>query len=219
MAVSQTALTSAWWRRRRGASCSGFSLIEVVVAVSLLALSGAAVTACVSGAERGVADANVAGTAQQLVRDTLERLRGLPLYNVERAATSNELQLGPCAVAELFPHALPERNTAEAYYVNAPTGDAPAGTFITETRNDGVTLRTTARFVVWTSSGWSPVALSSLQKYAVWNARRLPAAALWLTVCATWHENGRQRSYELAAILEGTAVPSSGSSGTPSASQ
>lgn len=181
----------------------GFSLIEVVVATAMLALVCTAVSACVAQAQRGIAGLSLGDRSQRLVCDTLERLRSLPLYRVSHDAASGELQLEPCAVGELFPHALPERNEPDSWFAAEPGDGRPAGAFVTQTRCDGVTLQTTALFVVWTADGWRPVALSRLQGYAVWNARRLPSAALSVTVRAMWREEGRERSYALAAVLEG----------------
>jgi hypothetical protein len=146
----------------------GFSLIEATVAVAVLALGCLTVTSVLHtslGAEAGLA-------ARQRAAEALDaesaRLRALVFFRQSAGP-----DLGPSSVlSEVFPHARPALNTAEAHYV------AEAGTFVTVGASGGLQLTRTAHFARLATGGPEALPAGAEGSWAVWDAACPPAAVL-----------------------------------------
>jgi hypothetical protein len=133
---------------RFGRPCGGFSLLEVVIAASLLFMTVTAVSAMVVGVSRAGARLRSSMKADRAVRFEAERLRSLPYCAATypqpgggRGANGEDL------VAAVFPHAAIAQNEPSARYVaTADEGGAPAGSFVTLVARDGVVVRCVACF-------------------------------------------------------------------------
>jgi len=132
-----------------GASCDGFSLLEVVVAAALLFMTVTAVSAAVVGVSRSGARLHASMSADRAVRSEAERLRALPYCAVSYPQPgAGRGTNGPDLVAAVFPHADLAQNAPSARYVAAADDSgAPAGSFVTLVTRDGVVVRCVARFL------------------------------------------------------------------------
>jgi type II secretory pathway pseudopilin PulG len=146
----------------------GFSLIEAVVAVAVLALSCLAVTAVLHGslnAEAGIAARR--GAVEALYAES-SRLRALPFFR----QSAGPGQGPPSLASEVFPHAQSWLDTDDASY------DTAAGAFITRGVAGGLRLTRTARFERPSTGGLEPLPAADVQGWAVWSVARPPATVL-----------------------------------------
>jgi hypothetical protein len=154
---------------RRG---SGFSLIEAVVAVALLAAGCSSLTLALSAVLR----AQTAGASRQRAEAALEdearRLAALPYFAPADAS-------GPAGslLAEVFPHASTGLNTGSASY-EPEGGPAGAARFVSETTVAGLRLRRTARFCGVAGEARTCLRAADLTGWTVASAAAPPAAAL-----------------------------------------
>lgn len=127
----------------------GFSLLEAVIAATLLLVTITAVTTCVAGVSNAGSRLAETMDRDRALRRVSERLCALPF------CAGSPAQAGAGAgdpagdlVATLFPHASPGQNTPAACYVTTGGDDtAPAGSFITVLTEDGVPVTCVARFL------------------------------------------------------------------------
>ena len=132
-----------------GRAGAGFSLLEVLIAATLLLMTITAVTICVASVSRAGARLEETMDRDRAVRVVSERLGVLPFCagsypqaGAEPGDHASDL------VAAVFPHARPAQNTATARYVAADGDDrAPAGSFVTLLTEDGVQITCVARFL------------------------------------------------------------------------
>jgi prepilin-type N-terminal cleavage/methylation domain-containing protein len=139
----------------------GFSLIEVVIAVGILACAVAAATVVVPN---GTAARHRAETLQQgrlAVDNELESLAALPFCSEGPSIGGSEVTL----VGRVFPHAVAARNTSQAFYRGVVSAGPQDGTFVSVRDEAGGTLRTTARFLVSGSTGWVAVEPADTQGF------------------------------------------------------
>jgi type II secretory pathway pseudopilin PulG len=198
----------------------GFSMVEVVVATGLLVLSASAVTGLVLASQGGFAASRLRTAAHAAAAELVAQARALPFF-AEDPAGAESTAVCSSAVARLFPHALREKNTTAAFYVWHDEGECREGAFVTETPAACGSLRTVARFVCATRSGWQPVSISRLEGFAVWSQPVPPAPALLVEVTALdSHRPGRPLC-TMVAVIDGEAVlhgasPSLSPSSSPS---
>jgi hypothetical protein len=132
-----------------GRPCGGFSLLEVVIAATLLFMTVTAVSAAVVGVSRAGARLQASMQADRAVRSEEERLRALPYCAVSYPQPgAGRGESGPDLVAAVFPHAVMAQNAPSARYVAAADDSSvPAGSFVTLVTRDGVVVRCVARFL------------------------------------------------------------------------
>jgi hypothetical protein len=164
---------------------SGFTLIEAAVAASILLLTCVAVATTLSAG----LDAESLVDRRSLLEATLaaerSRLAALPHY-VQASPWRDQQPWQPeppSLVAEVFPHARPALNSATAFFCDGSGPGAP-DTFVTLVVVDGITVRREARFVVGAGAEWAPVEQESLEGWAVWETRSLPAATVEVALSA-----------------------------------
>ena len=194
---------------RVGGRAGGFSLIEVVIATALLLMAVVSVSATVSQAARTESVVTVRTQAQEALDAEVQHLSALP-YFVRTVAADGVGDGAGSDVEELFPHALPARNTPDAYYC-ADAAAADYGAFISVVVRDDITIRRTARFVSGLVPG-SACDPDCLYAWSVWSADAPPAPALRVTLTVAGPGAGSGRSVVLTA-LRPSVEPSTDSPG------
>jgi len=171
----------------------GFTLLELLVAVSILLITSLAITAAVVSAQHALSRSAAGARVQAEAASVLEELRTLPFGGVGAAAL----------LTSVFPHARPELGSSDAYFCAEARGSHPAGTFFTYLRLDGAAARVAATFVRAEGGGWSPVPVAALAGYT-------PAAppSDALLVCVTPASGTSSRT--LATVLRGRVTPAEG---------
>lgn len=160
---------------------AGFSLIEALVAVTLLLLTCAAVSGVLIAAAHGSARLSRYDDLEQALDGEVQRLRALPFFAPAAAAgvLAGEAD-PPSLLAVLFPHALSGRNSTDARYC---PDEQPARFVRTQQRPWG-TLRTEAWFVTRAQDEWAPLDAPALTGWAIWQAAWPPAAAVMASIAA-----------------------------------
>lgn len=126
---------------------SGFTIIEAVIAASILLATCVAISAVLSGATRAAGAAAHSDRLVQVLTSECQRLAALPYFRSNAAAGRPDGAPAPASlVSGVFPWAHPELNTDGAYYVDASGGDE-AGTFATTVTEGEVTVRRRAVFL------------------------------------------------------------------------
>ena len=125
----------------------GFSLLEVVIAASLLLLTVTSVTAAVTSVSHAGRRADAAMRVDGALGSVISRLASLPFC----APALPALPSGDCTsatdlLAAVFPDAGAPRDTAAARYVEADGDGVPAGSFVTHFDQGGVLINCVARF-------------------------------------------------------------------------
>ena len=169
---------------RSGRPSGGFSLIEVVVAASLLFMTVTAVSAMVVGVSHAGARLRSSMNADRAIRSEAERLRSLPYCAASypqsgggRGANGEDL------VAAVFPHAVITQNEPSACYLAAADeSGAPAGSFVTLAPRDGVVVRCVACFS--SAAGGPVLGPESLAGWDMAGSDAPPAATLIVTLSA-----------------------------------
>ena len=162
----------------------GFSLIEAVIAVAILGLCCVAVSGVLSTALHAERSLERRRHLEAVLAAEGERLAALPYY---RQADGDEWPASPASLlGEVFPHALPACNAPEAYFADG-SGEAPAGTFVSDILADDLTVHRVSRFVAATTAGLEPVALEALSGWAVWSDAVPPAGLVEIELQASWH--------------------------------
>ena len=152
----------------------GFSLLEAMVAVSLLALGCTVLTAVLVAALRAHDSDDARRAAAEALEHEAQRLAALPYCTTGGAP-------GPAGgpdslLREVFPHARQALNTATAFCEQ----DAANGgvRFVSETTGGGYSIRRTARFCVVAGGTKTWVGAAALDDWAVWETPVPPSAAV-----------------------------------------
>ncbi len=191
-------LTARGTERDRVAA--GFSLLEAVIAASLLLVTITAVTTCVAGVSGAGARLEENMDRDRALRLVSERLGVLPFCagsypqaGAEPGDTAHDL------LAAVFPHARPARNTPTARYVAAGgDGLAPAGSFVTVLTEDGVRVTCVARFLARLDE--SPLGPDDLGGWDAASAAAPPAPVV--SVELTLDDGGRGITLVRSAMAE-----------------
>jgi hypothetical protein len=156
---------------RRG----GFSLIEAVVAVAILAVTCVAVSPVIGATLRVEGTLERRRHLEAVLAAESERLTALPYY---RRASGSERPASPVSLlGEVFPHAAPACNAPDAYFVSG-SAEAEPGSFVSHVSAGDLTVRRVARFVTASSAGLQPVPASDLSAWAVWSEILPPTGVL-----------------------------------------
>jgi hypothetical protein len=183
----------------------GFSLLEVVIASTLLLATVVAVTHTVVAAGRGGAGLERRMDADRAMRTAAERLRVLPFcapaYPVGSAAD------GPPPaddlVAAVFPHGQESLNSRVARYVGTVGDDsAPDGSFVTELEQDGIVIRCVARFL--TADAGPPLPEAAVRGWSMWDDVAPPSCVLEVRLATTDEAASRSLAFVRSAL--GTCV-------------
>ena len=149
--------------RRASAACHhGFTLVEVVIAASLLLLTVICATPLLTGSQRAASRESRSAEAQCLAQSTVERLRSLPFVPPSTPQTATAAEPDGCVVGALFPHADQARNGPDDFVVLADGGPWPAGTFVTRRRAGTYLVTTETRFIAATAGGFAAVSTTRL---------------------------------------------------------
>ena len=151
----------------------GFSLLEAMVAVSLLALGCTVLTAVLVAALRAHDSGDARREAAEALGHEAQRLAALPYCTTGGAPGPAG---GPDSVLrEVFPHARQALNTATAFCEQ----DAANGgvRFVSETTGGGYSIRRTARFCVVAGGTKTWVGAAALDDWAEWETPVPPSAA------------------------------------------
>jgi hypothetical protein len=158
----------------------GFSLVEVVVWAAVLLVVCLATTSAESVVRRSSYSGAQLVRARSEVNTTIERLRGLPFWD---SASARDADGGSSSVlAEVFPHACPERNTDNAWYAETSTQGCPPGSFTTIVRVSHGVLKVSARFVVCAVDGYRAVETEAVDGYALEGGLTVPSDAIAVDV-------------------------------------
>jgi hypothetical protein len=127
----------------------GFSLIEAVVAGSMLLMTIIAVTICVVVASANEARVGKAMDADRALHQVGQRLLRLPFCAAAYPASGvSDGSAARDLVAAVFPHADVLRNDAQARYVGSATADGDeAGSFVSVFSEDDIVIRCNAHFL------------------------------------------------------------------------
>jgi prepilin-type N-terminal cleavage/methylation domain-containing protein len=184
--------------RRSRTRNRAFSLVEVMVAATVLLLTAAAVSGVVSASLRARGVEVGRAQLEQALQAELSTLAALPY--AEPVAPPPGKGYDPasvrCLVQAVFPHAGAAPDLPQAFFT--PGAATAPGEFTIVTTTTWGTLRTTAVFVCW-HDGWVPVADDQLSGWAAWRQQVPPAPALRLTIEAC----GGSRSTKLTTVLCG----------------
>jgi hypothetical protein len=170
------------------------TLIEAVVATAVVALVVLAASNAVAAVDQLTARVDERDAAEAQVAATLEQLRSLPFAGAGGAEGGDLLSC-------VFPHADGARDSADATYSDTALGGRPAGTFLTVKQTACGPETIAATFVVGTSGGFAPVAVSRLAGYDAREARVLPSASLLLGVSLDWRSGARSGLVTRAAVV------------------
>ena len=186
----------------------GFSLIEVVVASSILLLTCVAV----SGALNTVAKANGSiacrSRLEAVADEECERLVALPFWRCVVCTSSAALE-PTSLVAQVFPHARPTCNTATAFFCPA-AGSGEPSSFVSMATVQGVRVRTVAMFLAASGAASAPLPANLPPGWAVWADGSSPPATT-LAVCVEASQAGRTVTRHLQLTEARPSVePSSG---------
>lgn len=195
-------------RRASAAWRHGFTLVEVVVAASVLLLTVICATPLLTGSQRAASRESNAGEARRLAQSTVERLRSLPLAPPSLSQTTTTAGLDGCVIGALFPHADPARNGPDDFVVLADGGPWPAGTFVTRRRAGTYLVTTETRFIAAMAGGLAAVSTTRLAGYDSSTGRELPSGALAVAVHVLWVEDGSERSVtRRVTLLDRSSAP------------
>ncbi len=137
----------------------GFTLVEVLAAAAVLAMSAAAVTGIVSLALRAGGEQRHSEEDRQAALAFLWDLDLLPFTRhvapaMAGVGPTTAAVLGQGVVQRVFPHADTARNTAQAFYTGAGAHGWSSGAFVNVDRAHGRDLVVVARFVAREGSSW-----------------------------------------------------------------
>lgn len=158
----------------------GFSLLEVVIAASLLLLTVTAVTAAVTSVSQAGRRADAGVRADVALEAVISRLASLPFCAPALPAlTAGDFAAATDLVAAVFPDA-GARDAVDARYVAADGGGVPAGSFVTRFDQDGVLVTCVARFRRTVAGSW--LGPADLAGWDLAESSRLPAPVLGVEV-------------------------------------
>ena len=203
-------------RPRRAGDDDGFSLVEILVALTLFALfSAAALPLVVTGLRAGTV-AKLDTGAKNLTQERFEKLRNLPFHTPRSANGGADL------LDKYFPNVVAAAGTAVGGYVSAtaarrpgePTGPlyrtiitaaeispdaATAGTF------NRYTQSVATQFLSSTGQPFAPAAWNSLVSP---DDEELPSLIARATVTTTWTAGALSKRYTVSTeITQGRAIP------------
>ncbi len=171
---------------------AALTLIEVVIASSLLLLTAVCATPLLVDSLAAGSHGSRADEAALAAESQLEWLRSLPF--APPAPTSPAAVPAPSVLGEVFPHADPARNAADAYVVLTGGGRWPPGTFVkTHPLPQGLAMTTACRFAAGAGEGLSPLAPACLIGYDAVGGTWAPSGALLATVVVSWTDHGHER--------------------------
>lgn len=185
----------------------GFSLLEAIVAVGILACTVLAVTGMVSLAQGQTVRCSHEQQARQVVANAVEDLRALPFLRSSPASVAG--QGGEDLVGTVFPHARVSQNSDTAYYSPEGSEEWPAGSFISSCQASCGYLTMAATFVRSTPLGWVPLSEPLVCGFLADQASELPGPALRVTVSLAWNEAGRARCASITRVFTAAELPSS----------
>ena len=183
----------------------GFSLLEAMVAVAMLACTVLAVTGMVSLAQGQTVRCIHEQQAQQVVANTVEDLRSLPFLRVGQAVAAGEGHAD--LMLTVFPHACISRNHDSAFYCPEGTPEWPAGTFVSSSPGPLGSLTTAATFVRSTPLGWVPLPEPLVGGFVADQATEVPGPALRVTVSLAWSEAGRACRTSITRVFTAAELP------------
>lgn len=184
---------------------SGFSLLEVVVASSLLLMTITAVTFCVTSVSASGARLQGVMDADRAVRLVADRLAALPFYRSDADATSTSSAHAEDLLGAVFPHADAARNSPTARYVYSDGVDTPAGSFVTLFTEGGVDVLCVARFLE--AEDGPPLQPVAVEGWALVDGDQPPGCALSVRLTATSHGTARSAGFTRAALAMALFLP------------
>jgi prepilin-type N-terminal cleavage/methylation domain-containing protein len=160
----------------------GFSLVEVLVAASILAAAVAATTATLMVVLKGERGVERRTSLEAAVDLECQRLRGLPYY---RCSTSppGTTPTPPSVLGDVFPHACVECNTAQSRYEEVGPGGDPG--FVSSIRVAGECVYRRATFATVLDRVTQPVPAVMVNRWTVWSGAIPPGPWLELSVWAS----------------------------------
>ena len=184
---------------------SGFSLIEAVVASSLLLMTITAVTFCVTSVSASGARLEGVMDADRAVRLVAERLAAVPFYRSSPDAGRISDTEVDDLLGVVFPHADVTRNTPNARYVHSEGEEAPAGSFVTVFTEGGMDVVCVARYLV--AEDGLPLEPAAVEGWALIDGDQPPGCALSLHLTATSQGTARSAGFTRAAMAMAPVRP------------
>jgi Tfp pilus assembly protein PilV len=167
---------------RLSAGHPGFTLVEAVISVAILALGCLAVAGVLQVSLRTEA-AEVRRQGERAALDEeAARLRALPFFSAQVASGAAP----PSLLAEVFPHARTALNTGSSAF----DGSSGQASFITHGTVSGLSVRRVARLCREVAGALVPLTAADLADWAVWDAAGPPALAVALTLEVTGAQGG-----------------------------
>jgi hypothetical protein len=164
--------------RREGA----FTLVEAVVAASLLLATCVAISAVLSSAMKADGAVGDRDGLERILASECQRLAALPYYEAEtEAGRPGGAPTPDSLVSEVFPWARPELNTHDRWFVDDVGGDA-AGTFVSNVDTGSVRIRRDAAFIGDERDVAEHLGVADLAGWDSTSGGRPPATSLAVTV-------------------------------------
>ena len=182
--------------RRRGA----FTLVEVVIAASLLLTTCLAVSGVLSNATRAEAAAAVHDRLEVVLTSECRRLAALPYFHSCAGDGGPAGAPAPGSlVSEVFPWARPELDTGDRWFADG-LGDDDAGTFVSIVAVGGVRVRRAAVFLADERDAARHLGVADLVGWGCASGARPPATTLAVTVEVSAQGRSASRTIVLTAL-------------------
>ena len=176
---------------------TGFTILEVVIAASLLLATCIATSGVLSSATRADGAAELGTHLQGVLASECERLAALPFSADDGTANGDSAPMS--LVSEAFPFARPELNTDLGYFVDAP-GDVDAGTFVSVAVNGPVRIRREAVFASGDGDEQGHLGSADLAGWDCTSVARPPATTLRISVQVSERGQSAARTLVLSAL-------------------
>jgi hypothetical protein len=152
---------------RLSSAAGGFSLVEAVVAVGVLALGCLAAAGALETSLRAEAVGQQRRDAGRLLDAETARLRALPFFSRTNGPGGEPASL----LADVFPHARPDLNEPPQGFA----GGSGSAVYVSDVRVEGFLLRRTATLLRDADAVTTPVPAVEVGGWAAWESERPPA--------------------------------------------
>ncbi len=186
----------------------GFSLLEAVVAVGVLALGCLAAAGALETSLRAEAAGQQRRDAGRLLDAEAARLRALPFFRRASGPGGEP----PSLLADVFPHARPDLNEPPEGFAD----ESGAAVFVSDVRVEGLLLRRTATLLRDAGDVTTPVPAAEVGGWAVWDHERPPALVVEVRlelVDARMHAPARRLVVRALRPLPGASATALGPTG------
>lgn len=178
---------------------AGFTILEAVIAASLLLATCAATSGLVNNATRADGAAGLGTHLQEVLAGECERLAALPFSGGDVGDARASGGAAASLVSDVFPFARPELDTDVAYFVDSSAGDE-AGMFVSIVRRGSVRVRREAVFVSGDGDEPGHLGPADLAGWDCTSVPQTPTTTLRITVRVSDRGQSVSRTLVLSAL-------------------